>query len=150
LVNGEAMADDEFDFSDDDLDDLPTNTLQHLEASAIRATQHQATAAPDSDYGLDDGDEVINLDEAPGPRHASPWATGNGNGNGNAPQYTQPQQDYDNNYDDTYDHDHHVDVQLHTNQMEVDEPPRRSQADPNQLLQRIKKVRWTLRIWKLR
>jgi hypothetical protein len=139
LADGANMADDEFDFSDDDLDDLPANTLQHLEASAIRATQHQATAAPESDYGLDDGEEVINLDEAPGQHEASPW-TGNGNSNGNAPQYTQSKQDYNYNYDDTYDHDHHVDAQLHNSQMGVEQPPRRSQADPNQLLQRIKKV----------
>ncbi|KAF1838889.1 hypothetical protein BDW02DRAFT_487865 [Decorospora gaudefroyi] len=89
------MADDAFDFSDDDLDDLPTNALQHLEANAIRATQRQATTAPESDYGLDDGDEVVNLDDAP----------------------TQ-----------------------HNDPMDVEDPPRRSQADPHQLLQRIKKL----------
>jgi hypothetical protein len=131
------MADDEFDFSDDDLDDLPANTLQHLEASAIRATQHQATAAPDSDYGLDDGDEVINLDDAPGPHDASPWVTANGH----APQYTQPVEEYHDDHDQNYDHDHHVDDQLDNYHTEVEEPPRKSQADPNQLLQRIKKVR---------
>jgi hypothetical protein len=125
------MADDEFDdFSDDDLDDLPANALQHLEASAIRATQHQPDADPESDYGLDDGDEVVNLDDASGPPRASTWVTDQ------APQYTQPQHNYDYSYDDNDnendDHDDHMDVE---------EPPRRSQADPNALLQRIKKVR---------
>jgi hypothetical protein len=131
------MADDEFDFSDDDLDDLPANTLQDLEATAIRATQQQTNAAPDSDYGLDDGDEVVNLDDAPGPQHASPW---------NAPQATQPQQqyyqdDYAQNYD--YDHGHNGVDRRYDDQMEVEEPPSKSQADPDQLLQRIKKVRHT-------
>jgi hypothetical protein len=125
------MADDEFDFSDDDLDDLPTNTLLDLEASAIRATQHQPNAAPDSDYGLDD---VINLDDAPGPQHVSPW---------NAPQHTQPQQDYQDDYAQNYDHGQNEDDQLYNDQMEVEGPPPKSQADPNQLLQRIKKVRHT-------
>ncbi|KAI1668533.1 DUF3636 domain containing protein [Pyrenophora tritici-repentis] len=101
------MADDEFDFSDDDFDHLPTNTLDHLEASALRATQHQAdkTRDPESDYGLDDdGDEVINLDDAP--------------------QYARPQ--------DEYDHLGHG--------IQVQDAPRTSQADPNHLLQRIKKL----------
>ncbi|KAF1850566.1 uncharacterized protein K460DRAFT_372785 [Cucurbitaria berberidis CBS 394.84] len=85
------MDDDDFDFSDHDLDDLPANELQHLEASAVRATQQQTQAAPESDYGLDDGEEVVNLDDEP--------------------------------------------------YMDVEEPPsRRSQADANQLLQRIKKL----------
>ncbi|CAE7027938.1 hypothetical protein CFE70_004001 [Pyrenophora teres f. teres 0-1] len=72
------MADDEFDFSDDEFDHLPANTLDHLEASAFRATQqqqqqHQANKTHDaeSDYGLDDdGDEVVNLDDAPQSQHA--------------------------------------------------------------------------------
>jgi hypothetical protein len=34
------IAEDHFNFSNLDLDDLPANTLQHLEASAICATQH--------------------------------------------------------------------------------------------------------------
>lgn len=71
------MDDDEFDFSDTDLDDLPANTLQHLEATAIHATQHQGHAhpAPESDYGLDDGDEVVNLDDAAGASAAAVIAT---------------------------------------------------------------------------
>lgn len=55
--------DDEFGFSDPDLDDLPAKTLQHLEATAIRATQPLPTA-PESDYGIDAGDEVVNLDDS--------------------------------------------------------------------------------------
>lgn len=110
--------DDEFDFSDDDFDDLPANTLDHLEASAFRATQHQAnknesTRDAESDYGLDDGDQVVNLDH--GPRYTQP----------------QPQQDYA-YHDDEYG-------------MQVDEQLLRPSqaADTNQLLQRIKKVRPT-------
>ncbi|KAF2028366.1 hypothetical protein EK21DRAFT_69948 [Setomelanomma holmii] len=93
------MDDDEYDldFSDPDLDDLPANALQHLEATALRATQHHTTAAPESDYGLDEGDEVVNLDDDAGAGHAY-------------------------------------------NQMEVEEQPRRSQADATQLLSRIKKL----------
>ncbi|KAJ4364502.1 hypothetical protein N0V83_009097 [Neocucurbitaria cava] len=92
------MDDDEdFDFSDSDLDDLPANALQHLEINALRATQHQTQqqtqAAPESDYGLDDGDEVVNLDD-----------------------------------------------ELYHGQVGIEEQPRRSQADPSQLLQRIKKL----------
>lgn len=145
------MADDDFGFSDDDFDDLPANTLQHLEASAIRATQQpqqqqqqqqpQHDAAPESDYGLDDGEEVVNLDDASGPQRASPWVAAD------APQYTQPQQDYDydygygHGYDQQPQHDADTGDQFYNEPMEVEEPPRRSQADPNQLLQRIKKVR---------
>ena len=132
------MADDEFDFSDDDFDDLPANTLDHLEARAFEATQHQANTArgPESDYGLDDGDQVVNLDHLP--------------------QYTQPQPqpqpDYayhDDNDDDDHDHDYgnhedgdaNSDQQLYHHGMQVQEPPGPSQHDPTQLLQRIKKVR---------
>ncbi|KAF2821021.1 hypothetical protein CC86DRAFT_449002 [Ophiobolus disseminans] len=117
------MDEDDFDFSDSDLDDLPANTLQNLEASAIRATQHQPPPAPESDYGLDDGDEVVNLDDDAGPAHAYAVA---------APQYTQPQQ--------AFDYTHDADNELDQDQMEVEEPPRRSQADPTQLLSRIKKL----------
>jgi hypothetical protein len=124
------MADDDFDdfdgFSDDDLDALPADALQHLEASAIRATQHQhqPDVEPESDYGLDHGDEVVNLDDAPGP----------------APQYDQPPQhyEYEYAYDDGY--NQNGDTQPYDHEMDVEEQPRRSQADPNALLQRIKKV----------
>ena len=118
------MDEDDFDFSDSDLDDLPANTLHHLEANAIRATQHQAPPAPESDYGLDDGDEVVNLDDDDArPAHAYSVA---------APQYSQAQQGYDYNHDE--------DDGLDQDQMEVEEQPRRSQVDSNQLLLRIKKV----------
>jgi hypothetical protein len=125
------MADDEFGFSDDDLDDLPANTLQHLEASAIRATQQQVRADAESDYGLDDGDEVINLDHAPGPPRASAWATNT------APPYTQPQQEYQ------HDYAHHDDDRLYNDHMDVEDQTRMSQTDPHQLLLHIKKVRRT-------
>jgi len=115
--------DDEFDFSDDDFDDLPANTLDHLEASAFRATQHQANKNEsirdaESDYGLDEGDQVVNLDH--GPRYTQP----------------QPQQDYA--YHDGAYHDDEYGMQ-------VDEQPLRPSqaADTNQLLERIKKVRPT-------
>lgn len=119
------MDEDDFDFSDSDLDDLPANTLHNLEANAVRATQHQPPPAPESDYGLDHGDEVVNLDDDSGQAHA--YAVP-------APQYTQDQQGYD------YTHD--GDDGPDQDQMEVEEqePPWRSQADPNQLLTRIKKV----------
>jgi hypothetical protein len=120
------MDEDDFDFSDSDLDDLPANTLQHLEASAIRATQHPVQAGPESDYGLDDGDEVVNLDDdEAGTRHAYNVAV---------PQHTQAQPEY--GYHDNGD-------QLYEDQMEVEEQPYRSQADSDQLLTRIKKVRWS-------
>lgn len=123
------MDEDDFDFSDLGLDDLPADTLHNLEASAIRATQHQAPPAPESDYGLDDGDEVVNLDDDDdaGPPHAY---------NLPAPQYAQAQQAYDNDYT----HTHNGEDSLDQDRMEIEEPPRRSQADPNMLLTRIKKV----------
>ncbi|KAH7072219.1 hypothetical protein BKA63DRAFT_65103 [Paraphoma chrysanthemicola] len=114
----------DFDFSDAELDDLPAHALQHLEASAVRATQHhahsqRALAAPESDYGLDDGDEVVNLDDD----------------DAAAPRYTPPRQPYD--------YARHGDEQpgAHVaDDMDVDEQPRRSQADATQLLSRIKKL----------
>ena len=125
--------DDQFDFSDPDFDDLPANTLQQIEANAIRATQHQP-AAPESDYGLDDGDEVVNLDDGP-PRAFDA-----------APQYTQGQQDYDyaNNYEQN------GDAGLYQVAMDVEKQPRQSQADPGQLLSCIKKVRLATRHKRLR
>jgi len=120
--------DDDFDFSDDDLDDLPANTLQQLETTAIRATQHHEPAAPESDYGLDDGDEVINLDDAARPPQASPWVNV-------APQYQQhltrtTYASRENTNDNAY----------YNDAMEVEEQPQRSQIDASQLLLRIKKV----------
>jgi hypothetical protein len=118
---------DNFDFSDPDFDDLPANTLLQIESNAIRATQHQP-AAPESDYGLDDGDEVVNLDDGP-PRAFEA-----------APQYTQGRQDY------AYaDHYAQAGNALYQDDMDVEEPPRQSQADPGALLSRIKKVRWATR-----
>ncbi|KAF2732212.1 hypothetical protein EJ04DRAFT_514063 [Polyplosphaeria fusca] len=105
--------DDEFDFSDHDLDDLPANTLQQLEKTAILSTQAPATDhAHESDYGLEDGDEVINLDDegaaSVAPHHPS----------------------------DQDERTH----RLHDGAMDIDGPPARSQADANQLLLRIKKL----------
>lgn len=157
--------DDDFDFSDHDLDDLPANTLLHLEANAIRATQHQAqqhheddqhhehhrqhalqsrsNARPESDYGLDDGDIVINLgDTTAPPPPASPWVA--------APQETPSQLEcanqrkYHNLYLDPYAEHAHDQLndpyQDQYNDAGRTELPYRSQADPNQLLQRIKKL----------
>jgi len=119
-----AMDDDDFGFSDSDLDDLPANTLQHLEANAVRATQHQQQTGPESDYGLEDGDEVVNLDDDNAAAHAAYSVA------------AQPQQAYA--YDDS-----HGQQQLYADHMEVEEQPYRSQAEPGQLLSRIKKVGYT-------
>jgi hypothetical protein len=114
------MDEDDFDFSDPDLDDLPANTLHQIEANALRATQHQA-AVPESDYGLDDGDgdgdgdEVINLDD-----DGSQY-----------PHAAQQNGDFPNNGD-------------HDQMRGVAEQPRPTQADARQLLLRIKKVRYPL------
>jgi hypothetical protein len=118
------MDEDDFDYSGSDLDDLPTNTLQHLEANAIRATQPPAPPAPESDYGLDEGDEVVNLDDDDAGAHHAYSVV--------APQYNQAQPEYayhDNGHNEPYE-----------DQMEVEEQPYRSQGDPGQLLTRIKKV----------
>lgn len=120
------MSDDEFDFSDHDLDDLPANTIEQFEAAAIRATQQPQTGRAESDYGLDDGDEVINLDDEDG------FAQG---------QQARGHDPYDTH--DTYDAYNEgttIDESNHYEHTQVVEPPRQSQADPDQLLARIKKV----------
>ena len=119
------MDDDEFDFSDADLDDLPANTLQQLETTAIRATQQQNDIIVDEEdsayYGFDDGDEdeVVNLDDD------APHLPSNINNNNHVHGYqtTQPDNGVDNGA------------------MEVEELPRQSQIDVGKLLERIKKVR---------
>jgi len=118
--------DDEFDFSDDDLDDLPANTLQQLETTAIRATQHFPPTALESEYGLDDGDEVINLNDA-APPQPSPWV----NVPRHQPNHPYPQHDSRNDANGN---------SFYNDAMEIEEQPRRSQIDSNQLLLRIKKV----------
>ena len=122
------MSDDEFDFSDHDLDDLPANTIEQFEAAAIRATQQPQPRRAASDYGLDDGDEVINLDDEDG------FAPGQ-QGRGHDPYDT---------YDayDAYAGGTAIEESNnnHDERMQVVEPPPRSQADPDQLLSRIKKV----------
>ena len=66
-------AERESNFSDDDLDDLPPNTLAELENNAIRLTQAAHThggrdVPPSSDYGEDfddeDLDDAVVIDEA--------------------------------------------------------------------------------------
>lgn len=128
--------DDDFEFSDDDLDDLPANTLQQLETTAIHATQHDEAPAAESDYGLDDGDEVINLDDAAPPPQASPWVNVSQQQQ-QQQQHRQPQESYPHANVDDNDNDNGY----YNDAMEVEEQPHRSQADPNQLLLRIKKVR---------
>lgn len=89
-----ADQDDENEFSDGGLDGLPQSTLQELEDKAISSTQHHVTAQrlrqhtrvtkpyklsipsnpkqepllppnpPSSDYGLDDDEDVVDLDES--------------------------------------------------------------------------------------
>lgn len=124
-----TMDDDDFDFSDADLDDLPANTLLQLETTAIRATQQQqsrlsSAPAPDHDaayYGFDDADEdeVVNLDD----RRAAPLRPTD-----SATAY-QPSQA-----------DHGASVQC-DGAMDVEALPRQSQVDVGRLLERIKKVR---------
>lgn len=115
--------DDDFDFSDHDLDDLPANTIEQFEAAAIRATQQPQTRTGESDYGLDDGDEVINLDDEAGFAHGP-------HGRGHDPY-------------DTHDAYHAYDegTTIDESNYRLTQPPRPSQADPDQLLSRIKKVR---------
>jgi hypothetical protein len=127
------MSDDEFDFSDHDLDDLPANTIEQFEAAAIRATQQpqqpqQQTrrAAAESDYGVDDGDEVVNLDDERGFVQAQQGRT------------HDPYDTHD-TYD-AYDEGTTIDESHNHEHMQATQPPRQSQADPDQLLSRIKKV----------
>lgn len=150
------MADDDFGFSDDDFDDLPANTLQHLEASALRATQHQQyhqphqqhharPPAPESDYGLDDdGEEVVNLDDAPHHQTQPPQHYDYGYGPGlddgaDGTLATEPNTNTTTIADTDADAD--ADVELYHSHLYVQQPPRPSQPDPHLLLQRIKKVR---------
>lgn len=123
------MDHDHLGFSDDDLDDLPANTLQHLEANAIRATQQRQQTHPpsESDYGLDDdGDEVINLDQGSEVLHLDHVAA-------QAQQYAHARHDYDytTNNDNNNTHD-----ALYGDDMDLEEL-----AGPNQQLLRINKVR---------
>ncbi|KAF2467321.1 uncharacterized protein BDR25DRAFT_305714 [Lindgomyces ingoldianus] len=113
--------DDDFAFSDCDLDDLPANTLQQLETAAIELTQHPPNPhrAADSDYGLEDGDEVINLDDDAAPPPPLPQL----------PQLPRPSSPRA--------HDHNGSSH---DAIEAEEQPRRSQVDVGQLLRRIKKL----------
>ena len=127
------MSDDDFDFSDHDLDDLPANTIEQFEAAAILATQQQTTqhAASESDYGLDDGDEVINLDDQD--RFAQPQKGRAHDSHASYNAYDAYEEGTTIDEGNTYQHEHE--------RMQLVEPPRQSQADPDQLLSRIKKVR---------
>ncbi|KAH9870859.1 hypothetical protein J1614_006431 [Plenodomus biglobosus] len=176
--DGDFDLDLDLDFSDPDLDDLPANTLHHLEANAIRATQQQQqqqqkgqqqqqqqkqqqqqhqqqppsqpNPEPESDYGLDDGDEVINLDEttttvAAAAAAATAAATTPTTITTTRPQYTASQaHEYHNPHLEHYPHDtpnHQLDHDHRAqHNAQVAELPYRSQADPTQLLQRIKKL----------
>ncbi|OSS53209.1 hypothetical protein B5807_02948 [Epicoccum nigrum] len=135
------MSGDDFDFSDHDLDDLPANTFEQFEAAAIRATQQQATqqqatqqqhAALASDYGLDDGDEVINLDDQD--RFAQPQQGRAHASHATYDAYDAYEEGTTIDEGDTYQHEHE------NEHMQLVEPPRQSQADPDQLLSRIKKL----------
>jgi hypothetical protein len=114
-----AADDDEFGFSDPDLDNLPLDTLHEFETTALRATQHTHL-----------GDYQDNHDHYLYPRHASP---------------ATPESDYglDNDHvvdlDDTASHPPHIKTEPAHHQLHS-QPPR-SQADPDALLLRIKQVR---------
>ncbi|KAF2639690.1 hypothetical protein P280DRAFT_428981 [Massarina eburnea CBS 473.64] len=121
------MDDDEFDFSGHELDGLPADELDELETTAIQATQHRErpdTQAHDSDYGFDDGEEVINLDDA-----------------ADATRFGQLQHSYD--YNPVYGDGDPMEV-------DVGEAPRQSQADPSRLLKRIKELELEKRSLNLR
>lgn len=128
------MDDDDFDFSDADLDDLPANALQQLETTAIRATQQprdtrDLTPVEDSAYyGFDEGneDEVVNLDDTRGPPHfANDIVNGGYAGSHGGYQTTQQENGGGVQYDGA---------------MEVDRVPQQSQVDVGKLLERINKV----------
>jgi hypothetical protein len=116
------MDDDDHGFSDPELDDLPVNTLLEYETAAIRATQNQSAPAPESTYGSDEDDEVVNLDDAGAPSRFAIGAKDSGYHAayaGNAPNdYGEP-----------------MEVEE-----EVQEPPLQSQANMEAVLQRLKKV----------
>ncbi|KAF2998828.1 hypothetical protein E8E13_002371 [Curvularia kusanoi] len=123
------MSDDDFEFSDHDLDDLPANTIEQFEAAAILATQQQQRTqhtASESDYGLDDGDEVINLDDEEGFVQVQ---------QGRAPKPHATHHSYD-----AYEEGTTIDEGSIFPQTQLIEAPRQSQADPEQLLSRIKKL----------
>jgi hypothetical protein len=130
------MSDDDFDFSDHDLDDLPANTIEQFEAAAILATQQQTTqhAASESDYGLDDGDEVINLDDQDRFAQAQQGRAHDSHATYDA--YDAYEEGTTIDEGNTYQHEHEHEHE----HMQLVEPPRQSQADPDQLLSRIKKV----------
>lgn len=128
------MSDGDFDFSDHDLDDLPANTIEQFEAAAIRATQQQQQQqqqtrqpAGGSDYGLDDADEVVNLDD-----EEDGFVQGqDAHDTFDAYDAYEEGTTIDESYNYNYNHQHeHAAVQ----------PPRQSHPDPDQLLSRIKKV----------
>ncbi|KAF2747869.1 hypothetical protein M011DRAFT_467459 [Sporormia fimetaria CBS 119925] len=147
MNHDDGFHDDEYDFDDDGLDALPDDALQHLETQAIRATQQQAqyyehdgpefshTRAQESDYGVaDEGDdgEVYDLNndiDAGGPTH---WGAAPPQG------FTENAQAIPETVNAVASQARYLGVPHDA--MEVDEPPRRSQADPNQLLERIKKL----------
>lgn len=139
------MDEDDFDFSDADLDDLPANALEQLETAAIRATQqhqhqHQhdeTTVLDDSAYygffddGEDDGGEVVNLDDFANTTNA------------NADHgYAAPHPAFQPTAQQPDQHDQHEQAGG-----ELEQPPSQpqphpqSQSDVGRLLERIKKVK---------
>lgn len=128
------MSDDDFDFSDHDLDDLPANAIEQFEAAAIRATQQAQARRAESNYGLDDGDEVINLDDADG------FAQGQ-QGRGHDPHDAYDAYEaYDEGTTIDENNSYRQTQPPRASAWQVVGPPRPSQADPDQLLLRIKKV----------
>jgi hypothetical protein len=112
------MDDDEFDFSGHELDELPADQWDELETTAIQATQHATQhpvrylVQPEDDYGGFDDD-----------------------GGDEVINLDDVQQNYD------YNSNHNDHNPAHNNGYgDTIDVPRQSQADPSQLLQRIKQV----------
>ena len=112
------MDDDEFDFSDSDLDDLPANTLQQLETTAILATQRQhGELSFDRVFDVADDDEVWDPRDTPYPADDA-----------SAESHTHA----------VLHHAHQPTQQPHATY--PDNAPVQSQVDVGKLLERIKKV----------
>ena len=122
------MDDDDHSYSDPELDELPANTLLEYETAAIHATQHQSPPADESNYGSDEDDEVINLDDTVRPPRFTRDAQDSGYhpvDNGNA----------HNDYGDP------MDVEEPQQEPPPSQAQSQSQVGMEGLLQRLKKVR---------
>lgn len=116
------MDDDDFDFSDSDLDDLPANTLQQLETTAILATQRQPDhrgALHDEEIAFDGLFDVVDDDEVWDPRD-TPYPADSLDSAGNPRNVLHPTQ--------------------RIPAVTPDSAPVQSQADVGKLLERIRKV----------